>query len=327
MPIQWDPDELPLCAVRKLSLDFGAYRGGFQIRVPFRVSVGRTRTPRVLLIAGIHGDEYEGVAALHDFARSFDSHEHNGTLTIVPVANPEAFHAGTRNHPVDGGDLNRAFPGDPGASITRRLAHVLFQELVLGNDALLSLHGWTKEANVIAYAEYPADSSETAERSRHAAWATGMTYFHPYDWLAGVLGQAAIPHGIAAVDTEVGGQGTITREGQRENRNLMTGFLRYWGVLESARPTSAETDSRIIVAHADVFASCAGLFRSSLRAGDNVEPGAHVGTIFGLDGEPLQRLSAPVAGIVAILRTFCSVHVGDRLVQIFIPQVNPWKSK
>ncbi len=294
------------------------YSSGVCVELPFQVIVGKVREPRLLLIAGVHGDEYEGVAALHDLASELDPQAVSGTITIVPVANPLAFHAGARRAPSDFGDLNRAFPGDASGSVTSRLAHLLFEEFVKGNQCLLSLHGWSKEANLLAYAEYPDEASEAGRISREAALATGMTYFHPYKWPAGVLGDAALALGISAVETEVGGMGIISQKGQYDSRRLVLGFLNYWGVLPQSFPGVPLSQPRpSIVDHSDVFANRAGLFRSRAQPGQTVEQGASLGSIRGLDGDVLEELFCPRTGIIAILRTFASVQPGDRLVQVF----------
>jgi N-alpha-acetyl-L-2,4-diaminobutyrate deacetylase len=316
MPTQWNRSSLPLQSRTSLRLEFPAYHTGVRIEIPFTAIVGRAREPRLLLIAGVHGDEYEGVASLIDLAQELDPNNIEGTLTIVPVANPQAFDAGTRRNPVDFGDLNRSFPGDPSGSLSSRLAHLLFEELVLGNDCLLSLHGWSREATVMPYGEYPKEQTEAGRKSQEAALATGLEYFHPYDWPRGVLGEAALPHGIAAVETEVGGMGTVTGSGQETTKNLIYGFLRYWGVLPHEQAPAAKMHK--IVDHIDLFADHAGLFRTVVETGQAVQKGKLLGTIHALDGHLLAELRAPDGGVIAILRTFASVQPGDRLIQIFV---------
>ena len=148
----WNPEALKPGTRNALKLELEGYSSGIRVEIPFHALSGARSGPRILLIAGVHGDEYEGVAALHDLASDLDPQILAGLVVIVAVANPQAFQAETRRHPVDFGDLNRAFPGDPSGSITERLAAVLFDEFVLGSGAFLSLHGWSKEATVIPYA-------------------------------------------------------------------------------------------------------------------------------------------------------------------------------
>jgi len=299
-------------------LTFSEYSGGLSLTIPFWVLTGGQASPRVLLIAGVHGDEYEGVAALQTLAEKLDPDSLTGTLTIIPVANPAAFHSGTRRSPIDRVDLNRTFPGRKDGSPTERLAWRLFHEIVLDHEIFLSLHGWSKESVVVPYVEYPVGDSAAARRSCEAAHALGMEYVHPYEWPKGVLGEAALKHGVAAVETEVGGMGTVTPEGQQETRRLVHRFLVHLGVLEpdaAARP--AQTAKPKIVDHVDCVSNHAGLFLSRVLLGERVAAGDVVGTVHGLGGECLEEVRAPREGMVAILRRLASVQPGDRLAQLF----------
>src|ERR1035438_9013043 len=72
---------------------------GFDVKIPFTVLRGASEKPSVVILAGVHGDEYEGVAALHRMAEELDPARLNGTVTIAPVVNPQAFAAGLRRNP------------------------------------------------------------------------------------------------------------------------------------------------------------------------------------------------------------------------------------
>lgn len=164
------------------------------------------------------------------------------------------------------------------------------------------------------YAEYAEGDTPAMKSSREAARVLGFRYLHPYHWPAGVLGDAVLAHGIPIVETEVGGSGTITPQGQHFYREVILSFLAHFEIVEFDRKRVQEP---IIVDHSDLFASHAGLFRTSLEPGDAVVAGQPVGTISGLDGFVLETLRAPRSGIVAILRRLASVQPSDRLVQIF----------
>ncbi|MCI0621375.1 MAG: succinylglutamate desuccinylase/aspartoacylase family protein [Acidobacteria bacterium] len=196
MPVQWQPDKLKLKSRSRLRLRLDGYSDALRIEIPFYALVGSSRGPKLVVIAGIHGDEFEGVRVLHELARAIEPKKLKGTLTLVPVANPQAFYAGVRRNPVDQGDLNRAFPGSAQGSMTERLAHTILHEFVLGNDYVLSLHGWSKESLVVPYVEYPIGKTEVHRKSCAAAMALGFEYVHPYHWPAGPLGVSALDHGI-----------------------------------------------------------------------------------------------------------------------------------
>jgi N-alpha-acetyl-L-2,4-diaminobutyrate deacetylase len=315
---QWDPAKLRLQSRNLLKLELAGFASGMRIPIPFHVLVGKARKPHALLVAGVHGDEYESVAVLQDVAREINPKELTGMLTIIPVANPQAFYAGTRRNPVDLGDLNRSFPGNPNGTMSERVADLLFQNLVLGSDAVLSMHCWSKEATVVPYVEYSADQTSVGRRSFAAALALGVEFLHPYTWHPGLLVASASRQRIPSVEPEVGGMGAITPTGQRAYRNMVYRFLQHWKLLGPNVPRidPPHPDPKIID-HSDCLAGHAGLFRSRVNAGDAVEKGDLLGTVHDLAGKCLEEVPSPKAGVVGILRTFSSVQPGDRLIQLF----------
>jgi len=316
----WNPNELSLRSRNLLRLRLPGFSGASRLNVPFHVLIGEARKPRALLVAGVHGDEYESVAALQQLASEVDPSRLHGAVVIVPVANPLAFHAGTRRTPADLGDLNRAFPGNPEGTLSERLADWLFQNFVLGSDAVLSMHCWSKEATVIPYVEYPIAKTPVAKKSASLARALGLGFLHPYEWPAGLLVASAVQHGIPAVETEVGGMGTVTPEGQQSYRSIVYRFLQGMRLLAPrADETESPHRSPKIVGHSDCRADHPGLFRSRCRAGGAVERGDLLGTVHDLSGECLHEVRAPKNGVVGISRKFASVQPGDLLFQVFWP--------
>ena len=97
---------------------------------------------RVLITAGIHGDEGPwGAWAIQKLLSGIDEKYLRGSLRVVPMANPLAMQADKRNAPVDQLDLNRVFPGHEQGSYTERIAHILATSGLEGIDAVIDLHG------------------------------------------------------------------------------------------------------------------------------------------------------------------------------------------
>ena len=81
--------------------------------------------PTVFLMSGNHGDEYEGQITLAKLIRELEPEQVRGRIIILPAANLPAAMAGTRVSPIDQGNLNRAFPGDPQGTPTWAIAHYI----------------------------------------------------------------------------------------------------------------------------------------------------------------------------------------------------------
>src|ERR1700712_15851 len=96
--------------------------------------------PTALFVSGTHGDEYEGQVALCNLARSLRPEAIQGRVILLPAANLPAALAGRRTSPIDDGNLNRLFPGDPDGSVTEQIAWFVEHELVARADMVVDLH-------------------------------------------------------------------------------------------------------------------------------------------------------------------------------------------
>src|SRR5665811_2296166 len=81
-------------------LEIGPLPDGGRLTVPVMVVAGAGWRPVFTAIAGIHGDEPEGMLALLDLWRELDPSSTKGRFIIVPIANPPAFAAGRRTSPL-----------------------------------------------------------------------------------------------------------------------------------------------------------------------------------------------------------------------------------
>src|SRR5947207_1965670 len=107
------PDKLDLDSPGRrdywVALEHGSIWGDHL--VPLTVWVGpRAKPGRGLVAFGSnHGNEYEGPMVLKHLLREIKLEDVLGRIIVVPVLNPSAFHAGTRESDEDGVNLNRAF--------------------------------------------------------------------------------------------------------------------------------------------------------------------------------------------------------------------------
>jgi predicted deacylase len=189
----WDQ---PLGLVRNYRLRATCSDAGGPVDVPVTVVTGVGPGPRVILIAGVHGDEVEGQFALQRLAETLEPAQLTGVVVMVLCANPLAALEGQRYTPEDGQDLNRVFPGNPQGSVSHRLAAALF-EMVRAATYLMTLHSWYSTGSVLPYVEYPAAGDATAEASARAARACGLERIMPLDWHPGLIA-AAIRIGLPA---------------------------------------------------------------------------------------------------------------------------------
>ncbi len=100
---------------------------------------GRQPGPTLFVSAAIHGDEINGVEIIRRLVQHKAMRQLRGTLLAIPIVNVYGFLNHTRYLP-DGRDLNRSFPGSARGSLTGRVAHTFFREIVQHATHGIDLH-------------------------------------------------------------------------------------------------------------------------------------------------------------------------------------------
>ena len=98
------------------------------LRMPLMAARGPRPGPTALLVAGVHGDEFEGIVALSRLMTSLGIEAMAGTVITLPVCNPFAFEAQSRATPahIDGAESGQGVPRRRSGTPTSRLASALF---------------------------------------------------------------------------------------------------------------------------------------------------------------------------------------------------------
>ena len=118
------------------------------------VSIRNGDGPVLVFTGGNHGDEYEGPIALMKLVRALNPGEINGQIIVIPALNFPAVMAGTRVSPIDGVNMNRAFPGRRDGSVSQMIAHFLQHNILPRCDAVCDIHSGGKSMYFAPFAAY-----------------------------------------------------------------------------------------------------------------------------------------------------------------------------
>ncbi len=254
--------------------------------VPIACIVGKPG-PTALLVAGIHGDEFEGPVALSRLIEGITPDQITGRLIILPSFNCPAVIASQRVSPLDGRNMNRVFPGDPDGGPTDMLADFLMSVLLPEADFVIDLHSGGK-ASVFATSALAtrSDDKQLMRSNLDLAAAFGA----PFIWVLGgfndtrSLNSAALNAGVPMIAAELGGGGgadpiEVADAVMGVKRSLVYAGILSQNLPEPARPIFVETRSIVD----NIYAPVAGLFDRNFQAGDHVEKGQLAGYIRSLD--------------------------------------------
>lgn len=281
--------------------------------------------PTVYLGGGNHGDEYEGPITLLRLVRELDPGRVQGRLIVLPMTNLPAVLAYQRCSPIDGGNLNRLFVGDPGLDHepTKAIAHFVEEVLFPLCDAAIDLHSGGRTLDYVPSAlarTGPDDPLRARKLEALRAFAAPVSYLvPPVGNDTGILG-AADRKGVLALGTELGGAGTVTPTTLAVARRGVLGFLAHLGVLEPDPPPTAPAATRIVEVRPEhyLFSPRAGLFEPAVMPGEEVEAGATAGWLHDPD-EPeraAEALSFLAGGLVLCRRPMPLVERGDCLYHL-----------
>jgi predicted deacylase len=278
------------------------------------IARGRQSGPVIVVLGGVHGDEYEGMAAVREVYRTLDPWEMRGTFIGVPVCNPPAFAEKSRTSPIDGLNLARVFPGQADGTISQQIAHVLTTAILTHADFLIDLHSsgsYMAMAHLIGYFK---GEGEQARISREAALRFGIPLVWGHESVA--PGRSLSPvheRGIPWLYTECPSGGWLHEKYARSYADGVRNVMRYLAILPgTADPLS---DFEEIIGEGDtdksLTAPVAGFLRPLVELHAPVRRGQVLGVIEDLAGATLAEITAPSSGMLILRRNTPSVVAGD----------------
>lgn len=308
------------------SIDRSPY---YQVKIP----VCRLRNgagPRVLLMAGNHGDEYEGEIVLSRLLRRLDPAAISGAVTILPYANHPAVLAARRRSPLDDGNLNRAFPGDAAGTPTFRLAHFLEHDLFPRHDVVFDIHsGGTTMAHLPCALIERQGPPERHARAVELMLDLGMPFaFVAENGADAPTSMAAAARaGAIGLSGEFGGGATVTPRTMALTARAVDRLLIALGVIQAPvlgphAAVEAPTELLALQSHAQaVFATRRGWFEPAALPGARVTAGAIAGWYHDFERPEAEAevLRFPADGIIISQRLHADSRSGDCLVQVGRP--------
>ncbi len=262
--------------------------------------------PSAVVAAGIHGDEYEGPAAAARLASTVTPEAVRGSVVLIPVANPMAWHAGLRVTPEDGRNLARTFPGDPHGTLTERLAASLFAWISQA-DYLIDLHSGGVKYRFAPLAGFYGDPV-AGNPSYQAARRFGLPWLWQLPETPGVLSCELHRRGRTAIGCEYLGDGQLAPEGVTAYVRGVVSCLAAWGMLPDGQPLPP---GGVAVRGDWVLAGAAGLFAAEVDLGAAVRDGQRLGTISSEKGQEGETLVAARAGTVLARRSKAYIRKAD----------------
>ncbi|EPW6925313.1 succinylglutamate desuccinylase/aspartoacylase family protein [Vibrio parahaemolyticus] len=266
--------------------------------LPVLVFKGDKPGKKIMITAGVHGDEYNGVLAAQKTARELIGKELAGTVTVVPTINL----TGMLNHSRDfysadpdasPANLNRFFPGDANGNEANRYLFALWNNLLKPNAELaIDLHTQTSGAAypLYVFADFRIEQSLEMARSINP----DAILNDPGD--AGVLETVWNNSGIPSITIEVG-MGRYTEQAliDRTVAGIFNVLKRHEVISGEASPVIPCLEGKEIIS---IRAEFGGFVLPQVKIMDTVEQGQLLAIQYDSFGDEIQRYMAPTSGTV-----------------------------
>lgn len=273
---------------------------------------GNSPGPHLLITGGVHGDEFEPMAAIRRLMSEIPQAELRGRVTLVPVVNEPAFVLGQRTA-EDGLDLARTCPGTADGSVTERIAFAL-SALIRTADLYIDLHTGGTRLMVWPLSGYVLHRDERVlNQQRRMARAFGLPLIWGTDpTLPGRSLSVARDANVPAIYTEYLGGGRLDPQGTQAYVTGCLNVMREFDLLPkmpiaepAAEPWIVE-DNRPGSGHMQINhpSPCAGFFQSLVDLGQAVKEGELLGTVSDPLGQHVATIRARYTGTVIVLHTF-----------------------
>jgi len=304
----------------------------FTIAMPFRERMELRRTvfiggngPRAAVLAGIHGDELEGLYVCHRLAAWLEQLQRTnpsallGAVELYPALNTLGLDTLTRGLPVFDTDLNRAFPGSGSGPLPERLADAIMSAL-RGAALVVDIH-----ASNIYLREIPQVRINQEFEDLLVPIARWMNLDMIWLHSASTVLETTVAHslnrsGTPCLVVEMGVGMRITPDYCDQ---LVAGILSAWqqsGILAADLPLPETSHSALIADDSNVHylnAQTSGLFVPATSHWTDLHQGELLGTIVSpFSGGVLSEVRSPVDGILFTLREYPLVYEGSLMARV-----------
>lgn len=284
------------------------------------------RGPTALLFGGNHGDEYEGPVALMKLARSLQPEQVQGRVIIVPMLNRPAIEAGTRLSPLDGRNMNRAFPGRRDDTITGVIAHYVTNTLFPLADLVVDIHSGGRSAHFLPSVNmHHVPDKQQMRAMVAAAMAWGAPYVFIYRDVGGegLLPGEAERMGKVTLGTEMGSASQFGAEILGITERGVRNVLRLYQILEGAPETPTAPAQVVAAEERDdyIMAPISGIFEPFYELGQAIEAGQPVGQLHSIEQPHLgpHPVIASTSGMLISRRAFPLTRQGDCVATLVRP--------
>lgn len=282
------------------------------VEIPIIINRATKPGPTVLITAGIHGDEINGVEIVRQLIAKKINRPSIGTIICIPILNVFGFLSMSRQFP-DGHDLNRVFPGTKKGSLASRVAHHFTTEILPHADYCLDFHtGGASRFNAAQIRVSPKD---------FVALKYAKIFNAPFVVMSKILDksyrQTCLKMGIPSLLFEGGKSLSSDRDIIEYGVHGVLRILDHLDMLNPKFQISKKTSEPVIIEKSTwIRAHKSGLLHTKVPCNKFVAKGETLATITDPYGIMKVSVKAPNDGYIINVNQSPIVHQGDAIFHI-----------
>jgi len=288
--------------------------GNTSIGVPVFRSSELLIKPRILITAGLDGDEYASIDAAYHLISNLSKQKLNGSVVIIPIVNIPGFNILKSYNPLDNKYPKLVFPGNPKGTSTEQLIRWLDREYVSKADVWIDLHGGGLTEHLNPYMYVYETGIKEIDNSIHK-----IVRYAPLSkavcrkkgaWdKTSILAKRGIPYYFI----EAGSSGQRTSSAVKIHLETIQTILIHYGLIFGKLKTK---EKKIYSKTSEYRTKQSGLWYPNFKKNGIVRKGDYLGTVRSLDQKILGTVIAGEMGEWLWYLEGLRCNTGDYLCEV-----------
>ena len=295
----------------QLNMDVAHLHTRTPILVPVIVERAKEDGPTVLLMAGLHGDEINGVEIIRRFLRKKLHKPTRGTIICLPVFNIFGFLNIKRELP-DGRDLNRSFPGSAKGSLASQFAYHFMKEIAPHCDYIIDFHTGASQRNNFPQIRCVMSDPESMELAK---------VFNPPFILNSSLISKTIRESMIKMKKNIllfegGMANSIEEMVVEEGLNGTKRIISHLGMRNYKFDIAKDREPVVLNQSRWLRAPNSGMFQALVKNGSQVDKGTVLAVVTDPYGNFEKKIKSPSSGYVICANESPVVFKGDAIINL-----------
>ncbi|EAR02695.1 succinylglutamate desuccinylase/aspartoacylase family protein [Maribacter sp. HTCC2170] len=285
---------------------------GTLIDIPIYVFNAKNPGPTILIQAGLHGDEINGIEIVRRMLDEQQFRIKKGAVIAVPILNIFGFIHFSRDVP-DGKDVNRSFPGTKSGSMASRIAYHYVSEIMHQMDFAIDLHTGGAQRHNFPQIRFTKEDDYSSE----LAHIFNAPYSFSSRLIKGSFRNAAFRMGKPSIVFEAGESMRFDDYSILEGMQGILNVLKHFSMISKIEPKYVERMKTVQLQERKwLRAPTAGMFIPELTNGSEIKKGQELGLITDTYAKRSKKIKAPYDGYVFSINHQAVVNQGDALFHI-----------